>query len=77
MKKEKSLVIAGVFALFAIVITSCGDGGKAAREKASQDSIRVADSLMEVRRVADSIAASLAVIKLALVVDKSVANVAR
>lgn len=57
MKTQKSLILVGVFALFAILVTSCGDGGKAAREKATLDSIRVADSLTAVQRVADSLAA--------------------
>ena len=57
MKTQKSLILVGAFALFAIIVTSCGDGEKAAREKATQDSIRVADSLTAVQRVADSIAA--------------------
>jgi uncharacterized surface protein with fasciclin (FAS1) repeats len=57
MKTQKSLILVGAFALFALIITSCGDGGKAAKEKATQDSIRVADSLTAVQRVADSLAA--------------------
>lgn len=57
MKTTKSFLLVGLFALFAIIVTSCGDGGKAAKEKATQDSIRVADSLTAVQRVADSIAA--------------------
>ena len=57
MKTTKSFLLVGLFALFAIIITSWGDGGKAAKEKATQDSIRVADSLTAVQRVADSIAA--------------------
>jgi len=57
MKTTKSFLLVGLFALFAIIVTSCGDGGKAAKEKATQDSIRVADSLTAVQRVADSLAA--------------------
>ncbi len=45
MKTTKSFLLVGLFALFAIIVTSCGDGGKAAKEKATQDSIRVADSI--------------------------------
>ncbi len=58
MKTQKSLILVGAFALFAILITSCGDGGKAAREKAKLDSTRVADSVALVQKqLADSIAA--------------------
>ena len=57
MKTQKSLLIVGLFVAFAIIVTSCGDGGKAAKEKATQDSIRVADSVAAVQHVADSIAA--------------------
>jgi uncharacterized surface protein with fasciclin (FAS1) repeats len=57
MKTKQSVVLVAVFAAFAFAVTSCGDGGKAAKEKAMQDSIRVADSLAAVKRVADSIAA--------------------
>jgi len=43
-----------------IIIASCGDGGKAAKEKATQDSIRMADSIAMVeeenQRKADSAA---------------------
>ena len=35
MKTQKSLLIVGIFAAFAIIVTSCGDGGKAAKEKAT------------------------------------------
>jgi uncharacterized surface protein with fasciclin (FAS1) repeats len=57
MKTSKSIIMAGIFAAFAIIVTSCGDGGKAAKEKAKQDSIRVADSTARVMAIADSIAA--------------------
>lgn len=57
MKTQKSLVLVVIMAAFAVIITSCGDGGKAAKEKAKQDSIRVADSVARVKAVADSIAA--------------------
>lgn len=54
MKTIQSLILVSIFAA---AIVSCGDGGKAAKEKARLDSIRVADSLADVKRVADSIAA--------------------
>lgn len=54
MKTIKSLILVSAFA---VAMASCGDGGKAAKEQARLDSIRVADSLAEVQRVADSIAA--------------------
>ena len=57
MKTKTSILVVAMFAIFSVLIASCGDGGKAAKEKARQDSIRVADSLAEVKRVADSIAA--------------------
>ncbi len=57
MKTQKSIILVAVFAAFAFIVTSCGDGGKAAKEKATQDSIRVADSTARVQFVADSIAA--------------------
>ncbi len=57
MKTIKSIMMAAIFAAFAIIVTSCGDGGKAAKEKAKQDSIRVADSTARVMAIADSIAA--------------------
>jgi uncharacterized surface protein with fasciclin (FAS1) repeats len=57
MKTQKSLLFVGIFAAFSMLITSCGDGGKAAKEKAMKDSVRVADSLAHVKAVADSIAA--------------------
>lgn len=57
MKTQKSLIVVTLFAAFAMVVASCGDGGKAAKEKARLDSTRVADSLAAVKRVADSIAA--------------------
>jgi uncharacterized surface protein with fasciclin (FAS1) repeats len=48
-------------AVFAFAFTGCGKGEKEAKEKASQDSVRVADSMAKVeaeaKRVADSIAA--------------------
>jgi uncharacterized surface protein with fasciclin (FAS1) repeats len=58
MKKLTSFIIAGAFASTAILVTSCGDGGKAAKEAARLDSIRVADSIAMVeKQIADSIAA--------------------
>jgi uncharacterized surface protein with fasciclin (FAS1) repeats len=58
MKTQKSLLVVGLFALFTIAVTSCGDGGKAAREKATMDSTRMADSVAMVeKKMADSIAA--------------------
>lgn len=57
MKTQKSLIAVALFAAFAMVAASCGDGGKAAKEKARLDSTRVADSLATIQRVADSIAA--------------------
>ncbi len=57
MKTQNVLFPMGMIALFAFVVISCGDGGKAAREQAVADSLRVADSLLAVQRVADSIAA--------------------
>lgn len=58
MKTQKSLLVVGLFALFTLAITSCGDGGKAAREKAKMDSTRMADSVAMVeKKMADSIAA--------------------
>lgn len=57
MKTQKSIILVAIFAAFAFIVTSCGDGGKAAKEKATQDSIRVADSTARVKFVADSIAA--------------------
>lgn len=57
MKKITSFLIVGAFASGAI-LTSCGDGGKAAKEAARLDSIRVADSIAMVeKQIADSIAA--------------------
>ena len=56
MKTQNALIVVALFAM-AIFVTSCGDGGKAAKEKATQDSTRMADSLTAVQRVADSIAA--------------------
>ncbi len=50
MKTQKSLLVVGLFALFTLAITSCGDGGKAAREKAKMDSTRVADSVAMVEK---------------------------
>ena len=57
MKTQKSIILVALFAAFAFIVTSCGDGGKAAKEKATQDSIRIADSTARVQFVADSIAA--------------------
>jgi uncharacterized surface protein with fasciclin (FAS1) repeats len=57
MKTQKSLLLVGMFAAFSILITSCGDGGKAAKEKAMKDSVRMADSVVRVKAIADSIAA--------------------
>jgi uncharacterized surface protein with fasciclin (FAS1) repeats len=57
MKTKKSIILVAIFAALAFIVTSCGDGGKAAKEKATQDSIRVADSTARVQFVADSIAA--------------------
>ncbi|MFM8744260.1 MAG: fasciclin domain-containing protein [Cytophagales bacterium] len=57
MKTQKSLLLVGIFAAFAIIVTSCGDGGKAAKEKAKQDSVRRADSVAREKAKADSIAA--------------------
>lgn len=57
MKTQKSILLVAFFAAFALIVTSCGDGGKAAKEKATQDSIRIADSTAQVKAVADSIAA--------------------
>lgn len=58
MKTQKSLLIVGLFALLTIFAASCGDGGKAAREKAKMDSTRIADSVAIVQKqIADSIAA--------------------
>jgi uncharacterized surface protein with fasciclin (FAS1) repeats len=57
MKTQKSIILVAIFAAFAFIVTSCGDGGKAAKEKATQDSIRVADSTARVQFIADSIAA--------------------
>ncbi|NOS56132.1 MAG: fasciclin domain-containing protein [Cyclobacteriaceae bacterium] len=57
MKTQKSIILVAIFAAFAFIVTSCGDGGKAAKEKATQDSIRIADSTARVKFVADSIAA--------------------
>jgi uncharacterized surface protein with fasciclin (FAS1) repeats len=57
MKKLLSLTIVAAFAS-ALILTSCGDGGKAAKEAARLDSIRVADSIAMVeKQIADSIAA--------------------
>lgn len=56
MKKLTSFLIAGAFASVSLI--SCGDGGKAAKEAARLDSIRVADSIAMVeKQIADSIAA--------------------
>lgn len=57
MRTNKSIFAVVAFAVVALVAASCGDGGKAAKEKARLDSIRVSDSLAQVKRVADSIAA--------------------
>ncbi len=57
MKTQKSIILVAIFAAFAFIVTSCGDGGKAAKEKATQDSIRVADSTAQEKVAADSIAA--------------------
>lgn len=58
MKKLTSFIIAVAFGSVAILTTSCGDGGKAAKEAARLDSIRVADSIALVeKKIADSIAA--------------------
>ncbi len=46
----------GAIVLIAITATSCEDPGKAAKEKATADSIRMADSMAMVQRVADSLA---------------------
>ncbi|WP_448520246.1 fasciclin domain-containing protein [Rhodoflexus sp.] len=54
-------ITGGVFALLlaSVLLNACGDGGKAALEKARQDSIRIADSIArleaEAKRVQDSI----------------------
>ena len=50
MKTQNSLIVIALFAM-AIFVTSCGDGGKAAKEKATADSIRVADSLTAVQLI--------------------------
>lgn len=59
MKTTKSLIIVSAFAVFAVIVSSCGN--QAAKEKAKQDSIRVADSIAaaeaKAKRIADSIAA--------------------
>ncbi len=57
MKTKNSFLALTFLAVFALIAASCGDGGKAAKEKARLDSTRVADSLAAVKRVADSIAA--------------------
>jgi uncharacterized surface protein with fasciclin (FAS1) repeats len=57
MKTQKSTLFVTLFAAFVLLITSCGDGGKAAKEKATKDSIRVADSTVRAKVVADSLAA--------------------
>ena len=62
MLNLKSFVF-GVAIVFAgsVTLSSCGDGGKAAAEKAAGDSTRMADSMarveVEAKRVIDSIAA--------------------
>jgi uncharacterized surface protein with fasciclin (FAS1) repeats len=46
------------FAVGAVIVAGCGDGGKAAAEQARQDSIRIANEAAEAqKRVEDSIAA--------------------
>jgi uncharacterized surface protein with fasciclin (FAS1) repeats len=56
----KFLAVLFTACVFAFAFTSCGGGDKAKKEKAMQDSIRVADSMakveMEAKRVADSLA---------------------
>lgn len=60
MKNYRLTLFTGIL-VAVILVASCGDGGKAEKEKATQDSIRVADSIAMVeeqaQREADSIAA--------------------
>lgn len=57
MKITKSILFTGLIALFTTFLSSCGDGGKAAQEMAAQDSIRVADSLAQIQRETEALAA--------------------
>jgi uncharacterized surface protein with fasciclin (FAS1) repeats len=57
MKVRNVLLPTGIVALFALMMIGCGDNGKAMKEQARVDSLRVADSMMVVQRVADSLAA--------------------
>lgn len=57
MKVIKSIAVMALFASSIFLLSYCGDGGKAAKEKLAADSIRVADSLAAVKAKADSIAA--------------------
>lgn len=57
MKIRTVLLPIGIVALSAWMIMGCGDNGEAMKEKVRVDALRVADSLLVVQRVADSIAA--------------------
>lgn len=56
MKFIKSTAVVALFASCTFLLSYCGDGGKAAKEKLRADSTRVADSLARVKAKADSIA---------------------
>lgn len=58
--KNSKFTLFTVSLLAIIIIASCGDGGKAAKEKAMQDSIRVADSMAMVEKKAQMKADSIA-----------------
>jgi uncharacterized surface protein with fasciclin (FAS1) repeats len=67
----KSIVFgAAVVFTTSVVLTSCGDGGKAAAEKAKADSVRVADSIAMVEAAAKATADSIAAL------PKTIAEVA-
>lgn len=59
MKNNKFTLLVGIF-VAVILVSGCGDGGKAAKEKATADSIRVADSVAQVERAAQMKADSIA-----------------
>jgi uncharacterized surface protein with fasciclin (FAS1) repeats len=66
----KFLAVLFTASVFAFALTGCGDGGKAAKEKAAADSTRVADSVAKVE--ADAAAAAAAEASM----PKSIAEVA-
>ncbi len=66
----KFLAVLFTASVLAFAFTGCGDGGKAAREKATADSTRVADSVAKVEAEAKAVADSIAAL------PKSIAEVA-